>query len=470
MRRFSLWGTLVLIAICTIAKEVDADPCLTEERIRQSVRMNHPLLASNQNLIKAALAQRLFREGNFDAKLKVQGKDRTFGFFNGHYLDSFVEKPFQDFGAKVFGGYRFSDGDYPDYEGDFVTGEDGEFFTGFALSLLRNRDIDDARGALAVSELEIAIADIRLQAVKVGLNYALMQSYYSWRAELAKRSIYNSLLTQAKQRGNQLEVQVEAGDKPRIDLIDNQRVVVKRSVSLQKNQAAIAKKAAKLSLFYRDERGNPLTPSRTECKSAQLYAKARAVNMAHYGRSDLEERGFKQRPELKELDLLIEQAKVKERQGENDLMPALDFSVETGSDIGKGKSSSNDTEVKVGMKFEFPLQTRKGEGKRDEAVAKQLSLRDKQRFQRDKISAEIQTALVNLQFALERLKLATQEANLAQKVADAEREKFSLGDSNIITLNLREQYAAEALVGRVEAVLDVLLTVAELKATTGESL
>ena len=58
--------------------------------------------------------------------------------------------------------------------------------------------------------------------------------------------------------------------------------------------------------------------------------------------------------------------------------------------------------------------------------------------------------------ANERAKLATEEVTVALDLADAERERFRLGDSTLFTVNLREQAAVDAELREVSAKSDYL--------------
>ena len=65
--------------------------------------------------------------------------------------------------------------------------------------------------------------------------------------------------------------------------------------------------------------------------------------------------------------------------------------------------------------------------------------------------------------AHERAQLAASEVTVALDLADAERERFRLGDSTLFTVNLREQAAVDAELRLVAANLDYMraLTVYE---------
>ena len=74
--------------------------------------------------------------------------------------------------------------------------------------------------------------------------------------------------------------------------------------------------------------------------------------------------------------------------------------------------------------------------------AKLEQLRQKLRFARDRVTVEVRDAVSALSFSLQRLELARAESEVAQRLAEAERERFELGDSTVFMVNLRELSAA----------------------------
>ncbi|MFT7644224.1 MAG: outer membrane protein TolC, partial [Pirellulaceae bacterium] len=67
---------------------------------------------------------------------------------------------------------------------------------------------------------------------------------------------------------------------------------------------------------------------------------------------------------------------------------------------------------------------------------------------------EIQSAHAALIAAFERLAKARESKRLAEYMADVERRKFDLGQSNLLSVVLREQYAIEAAEAEVDALLE----------------
>lgn len=76
------------------------------------------------------------------------------------------------------------------------------------------------------------------------------------------------------------------------------------------------------------------------------------------------------------------------------------------------------------------------------------------RLIRDRIRAELADVLSAIAAARQRVRIAQEEVRLAREVEEAERVRFSLGDGNILFVNLREQATVEAALREIDALLD----------------
>jgi outer membrane protein TolC len=126
--------------------------------------------------------------------------------------------------------------------------------------------------------------------------------------------------------------------------------------------------------------------------------------------------------------------------------------------------------MKASLSFQLPVQRRAATGKRDAAVAKLNQLTLRERFARDQVATEIRDAAAAVRAAHDRSSLAQSEVEVALELASAERDRFDLGDSNLFTVNLREQAAVDAELRRVAASLDYQRALALYEQATAELL
>ena len=85
---------------------------------------------------------------------------------------------------------------------------------------------------------------------------------------------------------------------------------------------------------------------------------------------------------------------------------------------------------------------------------KLAQVRAKERLTIDKITAGVRAAFAGMSLAYEQVAEARRARTLANEMASIERRKFELGESDLLKVALREQYALEAIEGEVAALLN----------------
>ena len=104
-------------------------------------------------------------QGAFDTTISADSYSRVSGFYDGQLATTKISQPLEDYSAEVYGSYRLSRGSFPVYEDINFTNLGGELKLGVALSLLRDRDIDQRRFQRNDARLALDVADYELQAV-----------------------------------------------------------------------------------------------------------------------------------------------------------------------------------------------------------------------------------------------------------------------------------------------------------------
>jgi outer membrane protein TolC len=128
------------------------------------------------------------------------------------------------------------------------------------------------------------------------------------------------------------------------------------------------------------------------------------------------------------------------------------------------------TVVELGVTFSMPPWLRKARGKLAATAAKLRVLEQKRAYARDKAVADVRDAFSMLQAARERVELARGAAEAALEVAEGERERFGLGATTVLFVNLREQAAADAEVAVIDALAEAQVAIARVLTASGESL
>ena len=174
------------------------------------------------------------------------------------------------------------------------------------------------------------------------------------------------------------------------------------------------------------------------------------------------------RPELENVRLQLKQTEVDLEVARNQLLPALGVNLEGSRDIGNGaRKQLNDSELLVRVKLEVPLQMRKQKGKRDSLKAQKGELERYLAFLRDKVTTEVNKAITKMEISIRSIDLAEREFRAASELEEGERTKFSVGDSNLVFVNIREQTAAEAAITKINSLAEYQIAYSVFQASMG---
>ena len=429
----------------------------SEQVVRSSLNHFPKVITAVQNLEVKANEWKAAR-GEFDGKISGEMNSRVDGYYTGDLYDVKVEKPIPYFNSKVFGGHRQSYGNFPVYEGKRETLDRGEDYLGFSVSLLRNSLIDQNRYNIRFLEQEKQQAEINLQSIKSNVQTMALKAYWTWFVAGHELKVYESILDLANSRVSQLKKRIKAGDLARIYALENNQYITKRKAQVTQKQMEFQEAAFYLSLFNRDPNGAPITPQMKELPSIDSLQFSSPSSEAAVA-----QRALQTNLELQQLISEQEQAQLDVKLGNNDLLPDLNVKYEWSRDRGQGPTQLAQQENRVMLKLEIPFEYRKGLGKKRAGKAKLEGLKAEQRLAREKIVAQSNTLVTKLRSFYEIFKLTGDQVQLAEKLAQAERRKFSQGDSDLILVNIREENLAEAQIKNLASLLKYYFVDADLK-------
>ena len=425
---------LLLMAPVALAETV------TPAIVLDSVDRFHPkILAAEQDAL-AARADFTRARGGFDPTLEGKATGIPYGDYEYGLAQVLLRQATPFWGLSVFGGWGYGRGDVPSYKGEEATSSGGEAQFGVELPLLRGGPIDERRADIARSGYFVDVANWKAQETVLALKRDALRSYWIWFAAGHRVAVAEELLRLAEERDIALRQRVERGDLPRIEQLDNQRTILSRRGLVVKAQRAFEKAAIKLSLFLRQENGRPILGVLQQLPAIGDESSYVTIDLIE---QDIE-RALATRPEVRQLELREQQIRVNEKLSANERLPNLDISVIQGIDIGSEPYLSERGETRFGLNLKWPILMRRGRGKQAKALAQIAALRAQQQFLRDLLRADILDAHSALTAAHQRLLLAREERTIAHQVEQLERDRLDLGGTNLLTVNLRERFAAEA--------------------------
>jgi outer membrane protein TolC len=433
--------------------------------LTQSVRMHFPLIQQALAARSIASGEVLAASGAFDHKLEGYSQAQPLDFYE-NYQQGLGVKRDTYWGGQVFAGYRVGRGAFEPWYLERATNKGGEFKAGVLVPLARDRGIDANRAELWRAQLERGRVEPEIRAMIIGSVRDATVAYWQWVASAASYRIAEDVLQLGLHRKGYLEKQVEHGEKAEIELVDNQRIILSRSAKVTDARRKLEQAAIKLSLFLRDDYGQPVvlpidaaTADFPEVLAVEFWAEGPDVGLAEVNR-----------PELEELQLVRQQLAILLRQACNETRPQLDAGVLVAQDVGEPTSSKRDKselELEANLYLSVPLERRKARGKARQLRGKIAQIRAKTRFAAEKITSEVQIAHAGLTAAVERAGQTTEGLTLAKRMQEAEQRLYELGQSTLFNLNLREQQTAEAAVGQVAALYDTQVALAHYAAALG---
>lgn len=432
---------------------------LVLDEVLRSVEVNYPPLLATLLERDVAAGAATSAQGQFDTNLGVStGADR-FGYYPNERFDAGVTQNLQWNGAQVYGGYRNGWGDFPAYRGLEDTRMAGEWRAGVKVPLLRGREIDERRAALSQTRIGQLLADLTVDQQRLVVRQLASTRYWDWVAAGQRLRIARDLLRVATERDMALREAAQLGSIAQVEVTENQRQILQRRAAIVEAERSLQQTAIALSLFYRDQFGE----SKIAVES-QLPGNLPATQTLHDTQIEQDlVTALQKRPEVAAVAAQRAQTRIDIDLATNQTKPSLDLGLGVTSEAGGGAVKRGPNELKATLTFNVPWQRRVAEGKLQQASAKHSQLTQRERFARDQVSAEVRDAASAVRAAHERALLAASEVTVALDLADAERERFRLGDSTLFLVNLREQAAVDAELRLVAANLDYMraLTVYE---------
>lgn len=421
-------------------------------QVTESVYYAFPAIEGAIREIEIAEGKQTAAWGEFDLKLKAESISRPQGFYKTYRNGVKLEQAVQTGGA-VYGQYRIGDGNFEPWYGERETNEGGEFKLGVLAPLLRGRAIDLRRADIYQATLRRQQVDPMVRGVIIDFTFIAADIYWSWVAAAQSRTVQQNLLELTEERNRIYEVRVKNQDLAPIELTQNQRLVAQRRAKVIDADRKLQQSAIKLSLFLRDEAGQPFLAAVEQAPAE--FPKPEPPNTDQQATDISIALGA--RPELRELELIRQQVNVDLQLAQNQTMPSFDAALEAAKDVGFPASKKGDKtpfELEAGLYFEVPYQRRKAYGKIREAEGKLAQIAAKRRLTENKIVTEVQDAYSALQTAYDRIEQTQLNVRYARELVQAERTRFDAQDSDLLRVALQESAAVEAELEAIAAFAD----------------
>jgi outer membrane protein TolC len=436
------------------------------EEVLESVRTHYPPLLATLQDRAIAEGDVTAAEGRFDLGVKAGYDGDYLGFYRNDNYQAGVQQATSFQGMTWFAGYSLGRGSYPVYEGKQQTDLGGEYKVGARLPLFRDRAVDQRRADLQKALIGRRIADLGIDQQRLLVVQLATRRYYDWVAAGQRYRAATDVLKVAEQRDQQLKDAAELGQIPRIDVTDNLRAIYTRRAQAVEAQRGLEQAAIELSLFLRDNNGDPRLADPAELPPS--FPEIQEFDRRRF--EDDIELALKRRPEIARFSAQREQVEVDRRLAINQLMPNIDVGLSYTRQTGDRVVRRGPDDLVAALIFDLPVQRRTARGREISSLARIAQFDQRERFARDQVVAEVRDAYSAMKAAYQRAQAVRQEVDAARQLEDAERARFQLGDGTLFLVNLREQATFDALLKEVAAVNEYFRALALYEFSIAEAL
>lgn len=454
----------VITACVSLLAPLSAAP-LTLQEVLDSVTSKYPpyLMALIERDIAAGRLRQV--QGAFDLNFRSLGSFQPNGYYDNGVGDFILDQPLP-FWGNVFAGYRISSGSLADYDKNH-TQLDGELRAGIRLNLLRDGTIDARRANLWKARLDQEIADPFIQRQHLDMVRAATRSYFNWVAMGLRLGVTEQLERIAEDRDAAIGELVKRGQAAPIVKIDNERLVVSRSLAVVQARRRFEAASIELSLFYRDEKDEPAVIARHLLPSR--FPQLPKLNENKVG-PDIQN-AFVLRPELRRIRLVADKFNIDQRLAKNNLLPNLDLTASVTENLGKGPYKDRESlESSLALEFRVPVQRNEAKGRLQVITAELQRLDADAKFARERIVAEVRDAWSAIRAAHQQIDMTRRNVELAVQLETAERQRFDQGATDLLALQIREQATFDSRLLEVDAQAELFRSQADYEAASAMKL
>lgn len=445
---------------------------LSPAAVKESALKYHPNIRAALERMRAGDESIRGARGAFDAKIISDYRRQTKGDYRTTLSRTFLVKPLRLANSKIYAGAeQISNPDgklSPVYNtgNPGTTGQAGNYSVlGFQLSLWKNLLLDRDRAALKSAKYEATMARAENTLTELDIGRLGQLAYWEWVTAKKVKAVYEQLLKNGETRNEYLGVRSKKGDIAQIVVTENEQYVASRKGSLQAAVERFIRAEYALSMFHRNEQGDPIIPEASE--SYEDYPQDLSVLMKGIDLNTDVEQIMANRPDLKNLDLRVERSNVDLELARQDLKPQLDVTTEYYQRTVDHPNMPRDY-LMVMAQVSVPIERNLGNGNIEAARARRMVAQSERDYGRQSYRFEVLGLRKALELRLEQVRQAEIEFQKAKELVVTETYKFKTGGGNLFLVNLREEAEARAEASFHEARLsfmDTLLTYQALVTT-----
>ena len=410
---------------------------LTLQKYLSFVSDNHPEILALDATTGQYGADIQYADGAYDAKLDHNSFSRVAGYYDGLQASQKFSKPLEAYNAEIFSEYRISHGDFPVYEQQYATLSGGEASLGVKLSLLKGRDTDKNRTAMASARLKYKMWSEEAKLAQSEFYYSAILAYLDWVESVSYYKKIEQLVEAGVNRQDGIKRRVAEGDIAEIELLEFETRLLERQVTLLSAERKVQANIQKLRYYMHSNASLNDIQNAPSSDATNMTWPIAFKNVVHAEVSS-------NHPALAAKAYEMQELKQKMRLATVDLLPKLDVEAKLARDIGSGPTSLQDTEAKIGLYFSMPFERSQAKAKKSRTQFEINALEQKTNALQQSIDAKLQERLINLTYARRLHNMQKKQVVLSRQLFEREQRQFEFGSSDFFMLNNREVDAFQA--------------------------
>lgn len=464
--------TLAFEATGQTTNPSDTNLILTEAQYIQLVKTQHPVVRQAFLLRNRAEAEQQKARGAFDPKLFGEVEQKSFDQKNYFTIGEGGLKVASWYGLEFKASYLWSNGVYLNPENKLPAA--GQAVVGISANVLQGLLIDERRAALQQAKILQELNETEQRQIINDILLAARKTYWEWFYAYQETLIFENALRFTREQLDAVRESYFQGDKPAIDTLESMIALQNRQVQL--NEASLNYQNARLALsnFLWSEENVPL-----EIQENVLPISQNEISTELPQASALTDLLLQQRthPILQSYSYKLAQLDIDRKLKIDKLKPTLNLEfnlLSNGSDFIYNPDNDPNSfnalfteNYKWGARFQFPLLLRKERAAIELNQVKTLETEYQFNQKQLELENKLKAAFQEQQIIANQIDIQEQMVRNYQRLLEAEREKFQIGESSVFLINSRQQKLVEAELKAVKLQIELQKILASLDWTVG---
>jgi outer membrane protein TolC len=396
----------------------------------KQVMQHHPYVHQADLVLEGGNSSVTQARGAFDPKL--------FGDMDQKYYD---DKQYYShlkgglkiptwYGVSVESGYVLNNGTYLNPEKRVP--ESGLWYAGLRLELGNGLIINQRIADFEKAKLYQSSTELERTIIRNELYRNASEAFWKWEQAYLELQVYQSALTNAKQRLEAVKEACRYGDKPFIDTVEARITLNSRSLELLKSQNNFANAELKVEQYLWLEGQVPL-----ELENAVPLSEI--STLTPISKEELET-SIAKHPALQIIDIQLKMQYIDLKLKQEQLKPQITLKYNAINEVINNNPITNYSPENYtwGGTFSYPILTRKERGGVQLAKLKIQDQELKSKGYTAELKYQILAAYNNYTNAYLQLNECQQLARNNELLFQAEKELFELGESSVFMINSRE--------------------------------